>query len=98
MWNDFGGCVGWTGWLVAALAMLVFWGAVIVGLWALFQIPWPADRRHRSARRGDFVSRDGHEAPLVHDATRCEPLARAAVPSGSKPISPKSRAQPEAQG
>lgn len=85
MWSDFSGYVGWTGWLLVGLAMIAFWGGVIVALCALFQIPWPADRRHRSAPRGDFVPRD---------AARREPRARGAVSTTSKATSRESRGQP----
>lgn len=45
MWwdSDSGYGMGWAGWVLMALAMIVFWGLVIVGLLALFR-PRRSDR------------------------------------------------------
>ena len=47
VWNDLGAGIGWTSWLLMALGMFVFWGAVLMGLWAAFQIPRPTEGSYR---------------------------------------------------
>ena len=74
IWSDLSTGVGWTGTLLMALVMLLFWGAVIAGLSALFRIPWPQDRRKQSASRGD---RGGQPYESAQGMSRRDPTARA---------------------
>jgi hypothetical protein len=88
MCNVFGGCVGGTGGLWAAPAMLALWGVVIAGVWALFRIRRPADRAHRSP--AEAVSGDGRRTRVDRDATGRGPPARTGACAPGEPISPTS--------
>lgn len=60
MWHDgFGG--GWGGWMLMAVGIIAFWGAVIAGLAALFGAFSTAGR---SGRRNES---DGYQARMILD-------------------------------
>lgn len=56
MWHDLGSAVGLTTWLAMGLVMIVFWGAVVVGLSALFYFPLTTDRREPDTRKAGRLS------------------------------------------
>lgn len=61
MWHDLGSAVGLAGWLAMGLAMIVFWGAVVVGVSALLYFPWTTDRRDPNAGKVARLSSPGAE-------------------------------------
>jgi hypothetical protein len=95
-WNDLGASVGWTSWLLMALGMLAFWGAVVVGLWALFEIPWPTHRRGLGEPRRDGVAGLGRDARSPRGMGQRQPMAGPTAASSAKPISSAPPADPGA--
>lgn len=61
-WHDgIGAAMGWGGWMLMAVVMIVFWGAVIAGLAALF------GAFSTTGRPGRRVESDGYQARMILD-------------------------------
>jgi biopolymer transport protein ExbB/TolQ len=70
LWNDLGIAVGWAGWVLIAVTVLVVWGAVIAGLWTLFHFAGLADRRDRATVPDTRAAGRDHDEQAAEQAAR----------------------------
>lgn len=85
MWHDLSSAVGWTSWLLMALVMIVFWGVVSVGVWALLQISRRTDRDEPNASRSDQVSPSGAEAISGANSPSSAPISHRGIADRRQP-------------